>query len=148
MPRPGTYNTGYDLWFGKQSMTRGHADGAELMVWLNHRGGCCILRPHAPIVRINGVRYYFQFWRPTDPNYPGIAWNYIQFRRVVQTTHVTNLNLNPFIEYAEQAHRSQGQPTPLISRHWWLENLDGGFEIWSGGLGLRTTSFSAHISTG
>ena len=144
---PGMYNTSYDLWFGKRSMTQGHADGAELMVWLNHRGGCCILFNGAPIVRINGVRYYFQFWHPSDPGLPGVSWNYIQFRRVVQTTHVTNLNLKPFIEYAEQTHRSQGQPRPLVSPQWWLENLDGGFEIWSGGVGLRTTSFTAHIAT-
>ncbi len=144
---PGMYNTGYDLWFGKHRMTQGHADGAELMVWLNHRGGCCILRRHAPIVRINGVRYYFQYWHPSDPDYPGISWNYIQFRRVVQTTRVVNLNLKPFIQYAEQAHRHQGQPKSLISPRWWLENLGGGFEIWNGGLGLRTTSFSARVVT-
>jgi hypothetical protein len=147
-PLPGTYNTAYDLWFGKQSMTQGHADGAELMVWLNHRGGCCILRRNAPIVRINGVQYYFQFWHPSDPQFPGVSWNYIQFRRVVQTTHVTNLNLKPFIQYAEQAHRAQGQPNALISRRWWLESLEGGFEIWNGGVGLRTTSFAAGVSTG
>jgi hypothetical protein len=147
VPLRGTFNTSYDLWFGKHSMTQGHADGAELMVWLNHRGGCCILRRHAPIVRINGVRYYFQYWHPSDPTFPGVSWNYIQFRRVIQTSHVTNLNLKPFIQYAEQAHRSQGQPTALISRRWWLENLDGGFEIWNGGVGLRTTSFAAHITT-
>ncbi len=144
---PGMYNTGFDLWFGKHSMTQGHADGAELMVWLNHRGGCCILWRNVPIVRINGVRYYFQHWRPTDPDIPGLSWNYLQFRRVVQTTRVTNLNLMSFIRYAEQAHRSQGQPTALISPHWWLENAGGGFEIWNGGVGLRTTSFSAHIAT-
>ena len=148
VPLPGTYNTSYELWFGKHPMTQGHADGAELMVWLNHRGGCCILRRHAPVVRINGVRYYFQYWRPSDPDFPGLSWNYIQFRRVVQTSRVTNLNLKPFIQYAERAHRGQGQPTALISPRWWLENLGGGFEIWNRGVGLRTTAFSAHIATG
>ena len=147
VPLSGMYNTGYDLWFGKHSMTQGHADGAELMVWLNHRGGCCILKRDAPIVRINGVRYYFQYWHPSDPDYPGISWNYIQFRRVVQTTRVTNLNLKPFIQYAEQAHPRQGQRSALVHPRWWLENLDGGFEIWNGGVGLRTTSFSARITT-
>jgi cellulose 1,4-beta-cellobiosidase len=144
---PGTYNTSYDLWFGKHSMTQGHADGAELMVWLNHRGGCCILRRGAPIVRINGVRYYFQYWHPSDPDYPGLSWNYIQFRRVVQTTQVTNLNLTSFVRFAEQAHRGLGQPKALISPRWWLENAGGGFEIWNGGLGLRTTSFVESIAT-
>lgn len=147
VPLPGMYNSGYDLWFGKQRMTQGHADGAELMVWLNHRGGCCILARNAPVVRINGVGYYFQYWHASDPSTPGLSWNYIQFRRVVQTTRVVNLNLKPFIEYAEQAHRAQGQPTPLISRRWWLENLNAGFEIWNNGVGLRTTSFSARIVT-
>jgi cellulose 1,4-beta-cellobiosidase len=143
---PGTYNTSYDLWFGKRRMTQGHADAVELMIWLNHRGACCVLRRNAPIVTIGGVRYYYQWWRPYDRG-SKLSWNYLQFRRVVQTTQVTNLNLKSFVTFGEQAHPRLRQPKPLISTRWWLENVNAGYEIWNGGVGLRTTSFSARIAT-
>jgi cellulose 1,4-beta-cellobiosidase len=133
----GTWNAAYELWFGKHRQTQGHADGAELMVWLNHHGACCVLRRHAPIVRIDGYRFYVQSWRPHDPLYH-VSWNYIQFRMIHPRWHVDHFDLKPFIRYAERHH--------WIRPTWWLENVGAGFEIWHGGIGLRTTEFRAVVT--
>jgi hypothetical protein len=132
----GTWNAAFEMWFGKHRQTRGHADGAELMVWLNHHGACCILRRHAPIVRIDGIRFYVQSWRPHDAKY-NVSWNYIQFRMVHPRWRVDHFNLAPFIRYSER-HR-------WIRPYWWLENVGAGFEIWHGGVGLRTIQFRAYV---
>jgi hypothetical protein len=35
----------------------------------------------------------------------------------------------------------------LIRRSWWLENIEAGFEVWRGGVGLASTRFRVHAST-
>ncbi|MFD2357469.1 hypothetical protein ACFSTC_61640 [Nonomuraea ferruginea] len=37
-PGSGTWNAAYDLWFDPTPRTDGQNTGAELMIWLNHRG--------------------------------------------------------------------------------------------------------------
>jgi hypothetical protein len=132
----GTWNAAYELWFGKHRQTQGHADGAELMVWLNRHGACCVLHRHAPIVRIDGYKFYVQKWRAYDPDFD-LRWNYIQFRMVHPRWKVDHLDLKPFIRYSER--HNWVRPT------WWLENVGAGFEIWHGGVGLRTTQFEATV---
>jgi cellulose 1,4-beta-cellobiosidase len=130
----GTYNAAYDIWFGKTKMTRGQATGAELMIWLNLHGGCCALQPGAPRVWIGHRPYRLSHWR-TFHN--GVSWNYIQFRMIHHTWHVDHLHLWPFIRRAIHLH--------LIRRWWWMENIEAGFELWSGGQGLKTTSFAVRM---
>ena len=131
---PGTYNAAYDIWFGKTRMTRGQANGAELMIWLNLHGGCCALQPGAPRVWIAGRPFRLSHWR-TFHN--GVSWNYIQFRMIHHTWHVDHLALKPFIRRA--IHLG------LIRRWWWMENIEAGFELWSGGQGLKTTQFGVRM---
>lgn len=130
----GTYNAAYDIWFGKTKMTRGQATGAELMIWLNLHGGCCALQPGAPKVWIGGRPYRLSHWR-TFHN--GLHWNYIQYRMIHHTWHVDHLHLWPFIRRA--IHLG------LIRRWWWMENIQAGFELWSGGQGLKTTRFAVRM---
>jgi cellulose 1,4-beta-cellobiosidase len=128
----GTWNAAYDIWFGKTRMTRGHADGAELMIWLNEHGGCCAVQPGAPKVWIDGHPFRLSHWRTHDPT-SGVSWNYIQFRLIRRTWRVDSLRLRPFIRRCERMG--------LIRRSWWMENVEAGFELWSGGQGLATTNF-------
>jgi hypothetical protein len=125
----GRWNAALDTWFGKRDIKTGQAAGAELMVWLNTRN---LPRSSLRTVRIDGTEWYLAHWRASGH---GKTWNYIQFRRVHRTSGVTRLKLWPFIRKAEQMH--------LIRRWWWLLNIEAGFEIWNGGKGLATTTFSA-----
>jgi hypothetical protein len=117
-------------------MITGQADGAELMIWINHHGACCVLQRRAPIVRIDGYRFYLSHWRHYSPRWH-VSWNYIQFRLVHPRSRVDGLQLKPFI------HRSVR--LGLARPAWWLENVVAGFEVWSGGRGLATRHYSVSM---
>jgi glycosyl hydrolase family 12 len=126
----GTWNAAFDIWFGKKKMVTGQATGAELMIWLNYHGGCCALQPGAPIIWIDGKRWWLSHWTAF---HDGKSWNYVQYRRVWRTHHVHRLNLRPFMRRIEHLG--------LLKKSWWLENIEAGFEIWNGGQGLATTRY-------
>jgi len=128
---PGTWNAAYDIWFGKKRMTTGQATGAELMIWLNHHGRCCALQHGAPKVWIAGRPFRLSHWIARRQN--GVSWHYIQFRMIHKTWHVDHLRLRPFIRRCVRLG--------LIRPWWWMENVEAGFELWSGGQGLATTRF-------
>lgn len=124
----GIWNAAYDLWFDTRDQVTTQDDGAELMIWLRtppgYRGGTR--------VSIGGRRYWFMTWRTS---HDGVAWNYIQFRTTSTVHSVSGLRLWPFIHYAIYHH--------LIHWGWWLTSVHAGYELWSGGQGLATTSFNA-----
>lgn len=125
----GQWDAAFDLWFGRHRMTNGQATGAELMIWLNSRN----LAPASHhIVRLDGVRWYLAHW---TTHLGGKSWHYIQFRRVHPVWGVKNLRLNPFIHHAERLR--------LVSRRWWLLNIEAGFELLHGGKGLAGRRFWA-----
>ena len=129
----GRWNAAFDIWFGRhRSAYRGQARGAELMVWLNARHD-----PAVPgqVVRVDHRRWYVYHWVAA---HDGAHWNYIQVRAVHPVRQVHRLALLPIIRRMERLG--------LIHRRWWLLNIESGFEIWHGGVGLATTSFSAHVS--
>jgi hypothetical protein len=127
----GTWSAGYDIWFDRQRSKSGQSGGAELMIWLNAHD---FDAGSWPVVKVDGMRWYLEHWVTSGH---GKHWNYIQFRRVHGISKVDNLGVKPFIAVA----RKHG----LISRKWWLTSVMAGFEIWRGGVGLRTTNFMVRI---
>lgn len=127
----GTWGAGYDIWFDRGRRTTGQSKGAELMIWLDSRG----FPPNRwPIVVVDHVRYHLAHWMTGSH---GKRWNYIQFRRVHSAAHVTNIKVESFIRVAEHYG--------YIKPHWWLTSVEAGFEIWKGGVGLGTKSFSVRM---
>lgn len=131
MRAKGTWSAGYDIWFDRKASRSGQSGGAELMIWLNARhfgvGSW-------PVVTVHQVKYYLEHWVTHGH---GKHWNYIQFRRVHPTSKVTRLNVKLFIAAAERDR--------LINRKWWLVSVMAGFEIWRGGVGLRTTQYRVKV---
>jgi cellulose 1,4-beta-cellobiosidase len=127
----GTWGAGYDIWLDRTKSRSGQSRGAELMIWLDSRG----FPPNRwPVVTVNHVRYHLAHWVAGSH---GKHWQYIQFRRVHATSHVANLRIRPFIKVAERFG--------YVKKGWWLTNVEAGFEIWRGGIGLGTKSFSVHL---
>ena len=127
-PPPGLWDIGYDIWFSKHFHASGQDHGAEMMIWIGTSGfGPSPGRP----VRIDGIRWWFR--HHTACNSLG-CWNYLLFRRVVQTNTVRNLALAPFIRYSRHQH--------LLSRSWYMQAVEAGIEIWRGGTGFAVRSFS------
>ncbi len=127
------YNVAYDIWFNRTPTTSGTPNGAELMIWLNHHGR---VRPAgkqvASNVTIGGRRYNVWFGKK--------AWNTISYTMTTPATSISNLNLRALVAYAVR----RGD----ISPSWYLIDVEAGFELWHGGRGLATRSFSVKVANG
>jgi hypothetical protein len=129
----GRWNAAFDVWFGRhRSAINGQARGAELMIWLKARH-----YPAVPsrVIRVDGRRWYAYHW---VTSHDGAHWHYVQIRAVRPVTSVRELALVPIIRRVERMG--------LIAPRWWMLNIESGFEIWRGGVGLASTSFSATVT--
>lgn len=128
----GRWDAGFDIWFNKTKSIAGQVDGTELMLWLGTRN--FPVPVGSPVYRLGGALWYEVHWRTYSHVNPKISWNLVIFRRVHPTRHVWRLHLKPFVVHLMNQR--------LMSRWWYLDSIDGGFEIWRGGTGLATTTFS------
>jgi cellulose 1,4-beta-cellobiosidase len=127
------YDVAYDIWFNQTRKTSGQPNGTELMIWLNHNGH---VQPFgskvASNVSIGGGGYDVWFGKQ--------AWNTVSYTMTTGTTSVSNLDLQPLIADAV----SRG----YISPSWYLIDVEAGFELWQGGAGLASKSFSVKVAGG
>lgn len=128
VPARGVWAAGIDLWFTRRPAVSGQQHGAELMIWFNSHD---VAASQGPVVVIDHIRWYLEHWVTT---HHGRTWQYVQLRRVHPTAHIQRLNLAPFIKAVERHG--------FVKRQWWLTGVEAGFEIWRGGVGLRTEQFS------
>jgi hypothetical protein len=127
------YNVAYDIWFNQTPTTSGQPNGTELMIWLNHHGPVHPFRSRvASDVSIGGRSYNVWYGRQ--------AWNMVSYTMTTGATSVRNLDLEPLI--ADAVRRG------YLSRSWYLIDVEAGFELWQGGAGLATNSFSVHVAAG
>ena len=125
------YDVAYDLWFNRTPAATGQPDGAELMVWLNHHGPVQPFGSQVGTATIGGVSY--QVWEGAQP------WgDTISYVMASPTTSVKDLDVGAL---AADAVRSG-----YIRTSWYLIDLEAGFELWQGGAGLATDSFSVNRS--
>jgi Glycosyl hydrolase family 12 len=125
------YDVIYDIWFNQTPTTSGQPDGAELIIWLNHHGHVHPAgSPIASDVSIgsHSCNVWLRQWR----------WNTITYTMTTGTTSVTNLDLKSLVADAV----SRG----YISKSWYLISVEAGFELWRGGTGLATNSFSVNVA--
>ena len=127
---PGTWNASLDIWLRHRPDCTGQPDRAEVMVWFSYQN----VAPAAgrwPVIWVAHHRYWLEHWRTGNSN--GVTWNYVQFRRVHQTSTVKHLRLAAFFRAAAARH--------LISMRWYVADIGQGNEIWSGGRHLATRFF-------
>jgi hypothetical protein len=132
-PGGGNYNVTYDIWFNRTPATSGQPDGAELMIWLNRHGP---VHPAGSRVASGagiGGRSYHVYLRQS-------RWNTITYLMTTGATSVRRLDLWPLVAYA--VDRGYIQPS------WYLIGVEAGFELWRGGAGLATDSFSVKVAGG
>ena len=127
------YDVAYDIWFNRTPATSGQPDGTELMIWLNRNGP---VQPSgsqvATDVGLGGRRY--SVW------YGGQIPDQVAYTLTAGTASVSNLDLRPLV--ADAIARG------YLSDSWYLIDVEAGFEIWNGGAGLATNSFSVHVTGG
>jgi len=132
-PSPsGAYDIAYDLWFNQTPTTSGQPNGTELMIWLDHAGGVQPAGSRIASVSIAGATW--DVWKG-----PMSGWTYIAYVRETPADSV-DLDLRDFVQDA----LARGTLDPA----WFLIDVEAGFEIWQGGSGLATRSFSAVVGGG
>ena len=134
VPTTGSWNAAYDIWFNKSSSSSGQNDGAEIMIWLNSRNVQPAGTRVASGVSIAGAQW--DVWHTTMSG-SGVTWNYVGYKRTSPTNSV-NFDLKAFFNDA----RNRG----YIQSTWWLTSVQAGFELWAGGVGLQTNSFSVTVN--
>jgi hypothetical protein len=125
----GAYNVTYDLWTNSTPSTPGAPDGSEIMIWLANRGGPRPFGTFRGTVDLAGAS-----WNVYTGRQSGSGWNTISYLRTTPTFAVTNLDLRAFIADSVSWGSTQAS--------WYLLDAEAGFEIWQGGKGLGTNSFS------
>lgn len=128
----GYWNASLDIWFSKHDQITSQDNGAELMIWLGTPRGYT----GGQRVRIGHRTYWFMHWRA---HHGKTSWWYVQFRTTKTVSGVRQLWLRPFLRFLER------QRPRLIVPTWYLTSVHAGYELVSGGKGLRTTWFNAHI---
>jgi hypothetical protein len=136
-PRNGAYDVAYDIWFNHTPAMSGTPNGAELMIWLAHRGGADIAPAGRPVARaaIGGHAYTIWVWsgnRRGAP--PSDRITYVMNRAA---TSVQDLDIGDIA--ADAARRG------YIADTSYLVNIQAGFELWQGGGGLETKSFAVNV---
>ena len=134
-PPRGAYDVAYDIWFNLARFTSGPPTGGELMIWLAHRGGSQVAPGGVPVARVTIGGYSYRIWRWSGG---GRAHEQISYVMDRPARAVQNLDLSAIIADAYRRGYFAGRS--------WLMNVQAGFEIWHGGVGLSTTSFAMNVS--
>jgi hypothetical protein len=126
------YDVAYDIWFNQTPTTDTQPNCTELMVWLNHNGS---VQPYGSEVdsdvTVGGNTY--NIWEGAQS-----SWNTISYDMTTGTTSVSNLDIGTLAQNAV----SLG----YLSSSCYLIDVEAGFELWQGGAGLATNSFSVDIN--
>jgi glycosyl hydrolase family 12/cellulose binding protein with CBM2 domain len=126
------YDVAYDIWFNQTSTTNTQPNGTELMVWLNHNGG---IQPFgsqvASNVSIGGHTYNVWFGQQS-------TWDTVSYVMTTGTTSVSNLDIGQLTQ--DMVNRGYTKTS------WFLIDVEAGFELWQGGAGLATNSFSVTVN--
>jgi hypothetical protein len=130
-PGTGAYDVAYDIWFNQAPTTSGQPNGTELMIWLNHNGPVQPFGSQVATGTTIGGRGY-NVWFGTQ------GWNTVSYTMTTAATSVSGLDLAPIV--ADAMNRGYIQPS------WWLIDIEAGFELWQGGAGLATNSFSVSVN--
>jgi hypothetical protein len=130
----GSFNAAYDVWFSTgPSGDSAAPSGGYLMVWLHKpvdaqpisNGGTS-----AGSVGLAGGTW--NFWIGSQQGRPIIS--YVRS----DTIDAVSFDLKSFID--------DGVARGVIDSGWYLSNIFAGFEIWNGGVGLKTNNFCAIVN--
>jgi len=130
----GAYDVAYDIWYNQTPTTSGQPNAEEMMIWINHYGG---VEPAGSVVASNVSigGYTYTIWEARDS-----TWNVVSYVLNTGTTSVSNLD----VDLLAADSVSRGYMTDSD----YLIDLEAGFEMWQGGAGLATNSYSVNIGGG
>ena len=126
------YDVAYDIWFNQTPATTGQPDGSELMVWLNHNGP---VQPFGSEVASNVTLggHTYNIWEGAQSSSDTVTYDMTS-----PATSVSNLDIGTLTQ--DMVNRGYTKSS------WYLIDVEAGFELWQGGAGLKTSSFSVNIN--
>lgn len=132
----GKYNSAYDVWFSSNAGgDSGNPSGAYLMVWFDDNNASVMpMGSQSGTVSIAGKAW--NRW-----TCPGACQNQVPVISYVLASGSMaewSFDLKSFIDDAV----AQG----VVQDSWYLTNIFAGFEIWNGGVGLKTEDFCAVVN--
>jgi hypothetical protein len=125
------YDVAYDIWFNQTPTTTTQPNCAEMMVWLNHNGS---VQPFGAQVA-SGVSlggHSYNVWEGAQS-----FGDTVTYDMTTAATSVSDLDVGTLAQNAV----SRG----YISSSCYLIDVEAGFELWQGGAGLATDSFSVNV---
>ena len=122
------YNAAFDGWFKSARSRSARPDCAELMVWIGHNGHIQPAGHPVGAATVGGTPY--NVW------YGKGAWTAITYDMTRPVTSVSSLNIGDVARDAVSRGYLRGSC--------YLVSMEAGFEVWRGGRGLATKSFSVH----
>jgi hypothetical protein len=131
----GTHNAAYDVWFSNgPGGDSGNPSGGYLMVWFHKHNDVVPLG--GPMGTVSIGQRSFQVWVCSGNCQNGVP--VISYVPTSGSIGEWSFDLRDFIVNAqEQFH--------VVQSSWSLTNVFAGFEIWSGGTGLKTEDFCASV---
>jgi hypothetical protein len=130
----GAYDVAYDIWYNQTPTTSGQPNAEEMMIWINHAGG---VEPFGSVVASN-VSIGGRTWTIWEGRMS--IWNVVSYVLNTGVTSVSNLDVD--LLAADSVQRG------YMTNSDYLIDLEAGFEIWNGGTGLATNSYSVNIGGG
>ncbi|GAA2776955.1 ricin-type beta-trefoil lectin domain protein [Kitasatospora sp. CM 4170] len=131
----GSYNVSYDLWYGPNPDNCAPGESAEVMIWLDSTDSVKPAGSKVTDAQTLGDATYDVFQAPiTGPH------SVISYVRTANTHSAHGLNLRLFT--ADALIRGYVPPGSYLCR------VQAGFEIWSGGTGLKSWAFAFHNRVG
>jgi hypothetical protein len=131
---PGQWDVAYDVWYADSASGCGPTTSHELMIWLNRQQGPVPLGTAGPQVTLNGRGYQVYEWQSSAGK------QVISYLMTNPTDSVYDLNLRTVT--ADAVVRG------YVPAGGELCSVQAGFEIWNGGAGLATNSFSYQPAAG
>jgi hypothetical protein len=128
----GAYDVAYDIWYNQSPTTSGQPNAEEMMIWLNDNGG---VEPAGSVVATNVSLggHTYNIWEDQMS-----TWKDVSYVMTSGTTSVSNLDVG--ILAADSVSRG------YMTDSDYLIDLEAGFELWQGGAGLTTDSYSVNIN--
>ena len=130
----GAYDVAYDIWYNQTPTTSGQPNAEEMMIWINHTGG---VEPFGSVVASN-VSIGGRVWTIWEGRMS--TWNTVSYVLNTGVTSVSNLDVDQLA--ADSVQRG------YMTNSDYLIDLEAGFELWNGGVGNATNSYSVNIGGG
>ncbi len=129
------WDAAYDIWFTTSSTGTGlNNHSAELMLWLNYMPGT---GPGGSYVADGlTIGNTTTTWRLNEGN---VGWNYIAYMADTNITSFNNVDIQAFIN--DSVNRG------YINSSWFLEAIEAGIEIRTGGVPFTSSGFSASVNS-